>query len=269
MNKLFKITLILGLGLIITSFIIGLEFNDIKNYFNDDHNYESKSLIIENETTNISIELIDRNINVLTTTNNSYIEYFVHKEKDVLSNNYEDNQFNFKLEKKKTLTNFLNTKYTSSKVRKVNLYINEEVKELTIKNVYGEILFDNSELNNLKITSTTGAVKLKDLKIKESLNISLTTGKIHLTNIDALLIDVVNTTGNIVLNNLNATYIKAKTTTGNINITDQRDNIGYLANVTTGNITLKGERVLALSDERNDYLIFYELKTTTGNINIK
>lgn len=269
MNKLFKTTLFIGLGLIIVSFIIGLKFNDIKNYFNDDANYESKSLIIDESVTNINISLIDRNINVIRTSGESYIQYYVHKEKEILNIINEDQEFDFEIDTKKTLTNFLSTKYTSNKVREVNLYINENVLDLTIKNVFGEIIFGDISLTNLNIKSTTGKIELNDLIILETLNIILTTGNINLSEIHALLINLENTTGNIKLNNLASNDITVKTTTGDINITDKREDIGYLATVTTGNIKLNGIKVDALNDQKDKFLIFYNLKTTTGNINIK
>ncbi len=159
MRTLLKIFMIAGILLVVTAFIMGLKFNDIKNHYIDDHKYDEQIYTLSNDVENINLNFIDRNIEVFKSdTNETYIEYYTNEERDILTINEENDNLNFNLKPKRRLFGFINTKFTTRKVKNIKLYLTGNINNLSLIGTVATINLNNMELESLNINLTTDEV---------------------------------------------------------------------------------------------------------------
>lgn len=294
MKKIKKIIitfLIIGLILVPVGFIIGGNFQGVKEIFLIDHKYELQEKIYFDNINEINLNINDRNIEVIKSDESNYIEYYLYNKKETATLDNNKDVLSFTIKNKKSILSIFKIGYTTKKVKTIKIYLNDDninnfnvnlkvgnfkiEDEININNFNfitktANLELINTNIDTLKINNNTGVINLKNIN---SLNtvIEQKVGNVNVENIDGNFLNIQTTTGNIKINNNKVTQTNISATTGKIEVIDQRakENIGFIIKVNTGKINFYDLEIKEKNDNLENFEYKYTLTTTTGNIIIK
>jgi hypothetical protein len=264
--KLFKGLLVLmfvaGFGLFVAAITMGLNFEAIENYLNDDEAYGSQIIYDTTETIDqLDIEVDTRHIVFEKHTGSQIrIRYHEHVEKDTWTVLEEDGSLVIKQDER-NLWFPIWPKMTSRSIRTLYIALPSDLSlDINIETGTGDVIIEMDQVEhhgNIQIKSGTGNVKLEKIDF-ELLDIQLNTGNISLVNvnIDQNLMAESNT-GNINLLSVTAVAVELDSNTGKIKIDGLNAN-SLIIQCDTGDIQIKNTIIV----------LNVEVDSSTGNVDI-
>ena len=274
MNKTTKVMIIMfiniiiiGIGLVVTGFIMDLNSQELVDSFDVSTQYnEEAPYIITDEFLELKTSLTNRNvIYKYDVTYNNEVHYY-NSPNDIINIYFEDGTIKIIQETKNEWYSFTFF-YSTPEVLDIIIYSNKIIS-LDINTTIGETIIVG-QLDNLKINSAVGNISLVDVK-STNIHISSNVGKITANNIMADKIKIETHTGSINTVIAEASEVVFKTSIGSINATILIiiDELSYDIKTDIGNIRLNNIRQNRHLIETKHGTCFIEARTNTGNINL-
>lgn len=190
----------------------------------------------------ITIESVSANINIWidSNLNDAKIEYSTKDSSEIDI----DTKINGEtIIKEKNKNKFINLKFDREEPT-ISLYLpNDEIEELTIKTLSGNIETYNAiELNTLSINSTSGDINLLDVDAKDNLVIKTISANINLQNTKSNQMSISSTSGNIEAESLNSNDLSIISTSGKVYI-DEINSGKLKINSTSGDIEIDSSNI--------------------------
>lgn len=238
-RKIIIISFILGATLTIVGLVTSGGFSGVENIFFAKDNYEERRIEIEDNITNLNIEVSVKTLEVKPSeTNSSYIIYNHNFKKDNVSTT--NDQTNTKIKIKRNYFKFPWVDYQpgSYKYETATLYLaSDKIDSLNIKISSGKLVINNLNLQDLNINVSSGSLILKDLNVLNDLTFKVSSGKTTLTNITALNLKGTSGSGNITGTNLEANLIDIKASSGSVKLNNIKGDQLNLK-VSSGRVTI-------------------------------
>lgn len=288
-NKTLMFLALFGILFIIIGFISKGSIKGISNELSEEKNYTYNKIDLLEEIEEINIKLLSRNLEIYSTLEESYLEYYINLDKEELINDLTDKTLNFEISYKTRRMSIFQIEFFSSKANKVSIYLNEkDLNKIDIKLISGNLILDyEKELNELNINSTSGNIRLNNVNVKTNAKLKLTSGNLFINSLKAKDIEIANTSGNVTLKNIISETLNIKQTSGGVNlekievfetkivvtsgnviISEKKEDVSFKLNVKSGVIRVYGNK--KGDSYSNEYKTYnYEVKSTSGNITIK
>ena len=153
----------------------------------------------------------------------------------------------FKFEKTEVLITTGDIKFEASVTDNIKLKTttgdillqNATAQEVDIKVTTGDVVLKNTQCRNLIINGTTGEARLTNVIAKEKIYVKRGSGDITLNDCDAKELSLNTTTGDITGSLLSDKVFTVKSTTGDINVPNTTNGGKCEINVTTGEVDIK------------------------------
>lgn len=270
--KLGIFIIVVGLILsIVGIFVMGEgDIKKITNFYNEDHLYEEKKYIVEDDNINsLKLKLTNRNIEIKRTkVNNIEIKYF-DSEDDKLNLTGEESTLYITDETKSKFFNFFRWRSRECTLIEVKVPLDFELDLFMSTTINGSLNMTDIAIKNIDFTTTNGSVNFNNVIVSEELSSSLTNGNVILSSVQANKMVLITTNGYIKFSKVISNDINGVTTNGTIklDINGNPDDYNIEAKTTNGKITFNGLS-LANGVHQAQAPNKINVKTTNGGITI-
>ncbi|MGI6710161.1 MAG: DUF4097 family beta strand repeat-containing protein [Bacilli bacterium] len=252
-------------------FALGGDIKSVATHFNDDGSYTFIKQEGTETITEINITAINRSVEVVLSSDDSWhLEYF-NSEKDSFNYNYTEGRLILdNITKRQIFTIF---KWTSSHIRLVKLFLPASFSgNIYIETTNGNIKVENiSLINMVDLETTNGSLTLRDVYVENDATMNTTNGTISVVNsrIDKKL-SAETTNGNINLTSVMTLDADCATTNGTVRVSiiGNSDDFRISVRTTNGKIYFE-DMVLASQTLNPSKSNVIKLNTTNGNIYIE
>jgi len=239
---------VIGFGLVAAAFTMGLDFDKITDFINDDEAYGEEIIYDTTEVLDtINIKVDTRHVTFETHAgSNIRVRYHAHEDKDTWTITEAEGTLSIEQDEKpywlivwpKLTTRTLKTLYVS---------LPESASfDFNIETGTGDISFEMDQINthgDLVVVSGTGNLNIKNLDLNQ-LSISLSTGSVSLVNLNIIHDLVADTnTGDINLTTVTAASVELDSNTGEIDI-EELSADSLFASCDTGRIAIESSIIL-------------------------
>lgn len=272
---------VVGFGLVVAALTMGMDFDAVTDYLNDDAAYGEEIIYDTTEMIEvIHIEVDTRHIVFEKHMgSNIRIRYHAHEDRDTWDIDEEDGILTIDQDEK-TQFLILFPKITSRHIKTLYIAIPDGISfDFEIKTHTGDVSFEMDQVEtfgDMLLDSNTGNILLKNLSLNE-LDISLSTGDVSLVNVNTdFNLSAESNTGNINLSNVTASHVALDSNTGKINI-DGLVATSLIADCNTGSIsidetTISGTVTLDSStgsiDIQSTTASQFDISSSTGDVSV-
>jgi hypothetical protein len=260
---LLVLVFVIGFGLVVAAFTMGLDFDEITNYLNDDEAYGEEIIYDTTEVIDAFDIKVDTRHIVFEkhTGTNIRIRYHAHEDKDTWTITEENGILSIEQDEKtqwlilwpKLTTRSLKTLYIAlpdgisfdfdiqTGTGDVSLEM-EQVEshgDILLNSGTGDVNIENVDVNELDVSLSTGNVSLVNVNIDSNLIANSNTGNIHLSSVTALSVELDSNTGEINIDGLTASSLSANCDTGSITIEETAISGDIILDSSTGSIEIQ------------------------------
>lgn len=272
MKKLYKV--IIAFILVIAAFLIIALISTRGNLSNmkyaifGDQNFTLKSNTEQNPTDDIIIDIRNRDLEFLLSTDNFIKLEYYESEQYTYTYSYENNKIHLASTQNFSygLFNFGKSRYHTVKVYLPTSFSGNIIGDTS----NSDILLDSLNLSNIKLESSNGSIKVSNLGA-QSINLKSSNGSLDLSNIHAnVSVKGITNNNKVIINNITSPEVEIKTANGSIDaslITAPKltlttsNSIVMASQIETDNIfidTSNGKVDLSVLGAMNDYKIEYD-----------